>query len=67
VGRERAAACHSAGTPIAYSRVADLRCKDADEFQEKVSRGDGRMPAFAEIPTAAVARIADFVAGLCVP
>jgi hypothetical protein len=64
------AGCHgddaAGGTNGGGVRGPDIRCKDADEFQDKVSRGDGPMPAFPELSTAAVGRIADFVAGLCV-
>jgi mono/diheme cytochrome c family protein len=63
------ASCHGAdaagGRSGAGVRGPDVRCKDADAFQEKVSRGDDEMPAFPELPPAAIARIAAFVAGLC--
>jgi mono/diheme cytochrome c family protein len=47
-------------------RGPDIRCKGAADVEEKIREGDGEMPAFPELSTAAVARIADFVAGLCV-
>lgn len=64
------ASCHgddaAGGTNGSGVRGPDIRCKEADELQEKVRRGDGDMPAFPELTTAAVGRIADFVSGLCV-
>jgi mono/diheme cytochrome c family protein len=64
------ASCHgddaAGGTNGSGVRGPDIRCQDADSFQEKVSGGDDEMPAFPGLPAAAIARIADFVGGLCV-
>jgi mono/diheme cytochrome c family protein len=64
------ASCHgddaAGGTNGGGVRGPDIRCQDADSFQEKVSRGDDEMPAFPGLPAAAIARIADFVGALCV-
>jgi mono/diheme cytochrome c family protein len=64
------ASCHgddaAGGTNGSGIRGPDVRCQDADSFQEKVSGGDDEMPAFPGLPAAAIARIADFVGGLCV-
>jgi mono/diheme cytochrome c family protein len=63
------ASCH--GTDAAGGRngsgVAgpDIRCKGAGDVREKVREGDGDMPAFPELSDGAIARIADFVDGLC--
>ena len=65
-----AASCHGAdaagGTNGSGVRGLDIRCQEADAFQEKVSRGDGDMPSFSQLSPAAIGRIADFVATLCV-
>jgi hypothetical protein len=46
-------------------RGPDVRCKETREFIEKVTRGDGEMPAFPELPVPAIERIAAWVHGSC--
>jgi mono/diheme cytochrome c family protein len=63
------ASCHGSGAAGGRNadgaRGPDVRCKGTDEFLEKVTRGDGRMPAFPELPAPAIRRIADYVHGFC--
>ena len=63
------ASCHGSGAAGGRNadgvRGPDIRCKGTDEFLEKVTRGDGRMPAFPELPAPAIRRIADYAHGFC--
>jgi mono/diheme cytochrome c family protein len=42
-------------------RGPGIRCKGANDYQEKVSKGDGRMPPFPALVPADVTAIVDFV------
>ncbi len=63
------ASCHGSqaagGQNAEHVRGPDIRCTEAGDFFEKVTRGEGAMPAFPELPAAAIERIAVYVQGFC--